>query len=165
MTNVRRWTLTIPVVLLGAALLALAGCANIERETGLSTQTQTGAAAGAAAGGILAALADANPGWIVASALLGGASGGAIAHYLGEHDTKKEAQAHVHALDTLGAGQSENWSDPQTGNSGTTTVTRVTEENGQTCKAFRQTVHAGPKTYTDSAVACKSPGGTWKVQS
>ena len=142
-----------------------AGCETIEKETGLSKSTQTGAAAGGAFGGIIAALAGANPAWIAASVILGGVTGGAIGNYLGKEDAQKHAQNNLNALETLGKGQTSSWSDTQTGNSGSTTVTAVnTKADGTICKSYTETIKTSAKTVTQQATACKAPGGTWKVQ-
>jgi surface antigen len=149
----------------GASALPLAGCESIEKETGLGKETQTGALAGAAFGGIIAALADANPAWIAASTILGGVAGGAIGNYLGKQDAEKHAESNLHALNTLEKGQTSSWSDTQTGNSGSTTVTNVTTKaDGTVCKSFTETVKTSAKTVTQEATACKAPGGDWKVQ-
>ena len=153
------------VLLAGAAGLALSGCETIERETGMSKSTQTGAVGGAAFGGIIAALAGANPAWIAASTILGGVTGGVIGNYLGQEDAQKHAQNHLGALDTLGQGQTSSWQDSKTGNSGSTTVTAVNaKSDGTVCKSYTETVTTSAKNVTERATACKAPGGTWKVQ-
>ena len=136
----------------------------IEQETGLSKQTQTGAAGGAAFGGIVSALAGANPALIAGSIILGGVAGGAIGDHLGKDDTQKHAKTNLRALDTLRKGQSESWSDARTGNSGSTTVTKVAvEPDGNTCKSYVETVRTGARTVTKDGTACKAPGGGWRV--
>ena len=153
------------VLLAGAAGLALSGCETIERETGLSKSTQAGAAGGAAFGGIIAALAGANPAWIAASVILGGVTGGVIGNSLGKEDAQKHAQTNLSALETLGQGQTSSWQDTKTGNSGSTTVTAVNaKSDGTVCKSYTETVKTGAKTVTQQATACKAPGGSWKVQ-
>ncbi len=147
------------------AALSLGGCESIERETGFSKQTQTGALGGAAFGGIVAALADANPAWIAASTILGGVAGGTIGNYLGKQDAQQHAQTNLKALDTLGPGQSSNWSNSKTGNSGSTTVTKVRRtSDGTVCKSFTEVVKTSSKTVTEQATACKTAGGEWRVQ-
>src|SRR5215831_18185409 len=150
-------TKSIAVFLLASAsLLPITGCETIERETGLNRSTQTGAAAGAAFGGIVAALADANPAWIAASVILGGVAGGAIGNKLGKDNAEKHARTHLNALDTLGAGQTKKWSDRRTGNSGSTRVTKVVKrDDGTVCKTYVETVN----TVTRHATACRAPGG------
>ena len=153
------------VLLAGAAGFALTGCETIQRETGMSKSTQTGAVGGAAFGGIIAALAGANPAWIAASTILGGVTGGAIGNYLGKEDAQKHAENNLSALDTLGKGQTSSWQDTKTGNSGSTTVTAVsTKSDGTVCKSYSETIKTSAKTVTEQATACKAPGGTWKVQ-
>jgi surface antigen len=152
------------VMLVGMAAMPLAGCESIQEETGLNKDTQTGAAGGAAFGGIVAALAGANPALIAASIILGGVAGGAIGDQLGKSDAEKHAATNLRVLDTLGKGQSESWSDARTGNSGGTTVTNVTvQPDGRTCKSYVETVRTGAKTVTQDGTACKAHGGTWRV--
>lgn len=158
---------TATAVLLSASIVSLSvtGCESIEQETGLNKDTQTGAVSGAAFGGIVAALADANPALIAASIILGGVTGGAIGNYLGKDDAERHADNNLKALDTLGEGQSSSWRDAKTGNSGSTTVHKVTREaNGSVCKSFTEVVKTSAKTVTDEATACKAPGGNWRVQ-
>src|SRR5438876_20885 len=119
---------------LGFAALPLAGCETIHKETGLSLPTQQGALGGAAFGGIIAALANANPAWIAASIILGGVTGGAIGNYLGHKDAEHHARTNLGALEGLGEGQSSSWGNPASGNSGSTTVERVTQRpDGTLC--------------------------------
>lgn len=158
-------TSTALVVILGMTGSMLAGCETIEKETGLSKSTQTGAAGGAALGGIIAALADANPAWIAASVILGGVAGGTLGNYLGKDDAQTHADNNLRALDTLGPGQTSNWQDAKTGNSGSTSVNAVNKQpDGTVCKSYTEVVKTSAKTVTQQATACKAPGGTWKVQ-
>ncbi|MCX7354784.1 MAG: hypothetical protein NTY59_08150 [Alphaproteobacteria bacterium] len=62
----------------------LSGCDSIEKETGLSKDTQIGGVSGAAVGGVIAGLAGASPAWIAGSIILGGITGGVIGNYLGK---------------------------------------------------------------------------------
>ncbi|TAL01231.1 MAG: hypothetical protein EPO08_11085 [Rhodospirillaceae bacterium] len=153
------------LLLAGAAMIPLAGCDMIESQTGLNRPTQEGAVGGAAFGGIIAALADANPAWIAASVVLGGVAGGAIGNSLGKEDATTHAEHNLHALDTLAEGQTESWSNSSSGNSGSTTVRQVTRnENGGVCKTYTETVHTGAETVTRDATACKASGGSWTVR-
>jgi surface antigen len=145
------------------AASSIAGCASIERETGINLPTQQGAVAGATFGGIVAAIANANPAWIAASVVLGGVAGGAIGNELGKKDAQKHASTNMHALDTLAAGQTQSWSNSKTGNSGSTTVHRVRrQETGAVCKTYTETVRTRKETVTRDGTACKMPGGSWK---
>ena len=154
------------LVVAGVAALPLAGCETIQKETGLNRDTQAGALGGAAFGGIVAALANANPAWIAASVIMGGVAGGALGNYLGKENSEKHVQTNLSALNNLGAGQTASWADNQTGNSGSTTVNRVfTSASGQTCKSYTETVRTNARTVTEEATACRQPNGSWKAQS
>lgn len=155
----------VAVLLTGVAAFQLAGCETIEKETGMSKSTQTGAVGGAAFGGIIAALAGANPAWIAASTILGGVTGGVIGNYLGKQDAEKHAKNNLNALDTLSQGQSSSWSSPN-GDSGSTTINKVTTmADGTVCKNYTEQVTTPKKSVTQTATACKKPGGNWEVQS
>lgn len=162
----RRLRVTTALVLLvGTGAFTLAGCESIRRETGLSKEAQTGAVGGAAFGGIVAAIAGANPAWIAASTILGGVTGGLIGDYLGKQDAERHARNNLTALDTLGPGQTSSWRDPETGNHGSTTVHRVWQNaRGDTCKSYTETVHTRAKTVSEQGTVCRVPGGGWRVQ-
>jgi len=146
------------------ALLPVAGCQTIEQEFGFNRDTQMGVAGGAAFGGIVAALANANPAWIAASVILGGVTGGAIGNHLGKQDAERHARTNVNALDSLNQGQTSSWKNNRTGNYGSTTVTRVTHNgNGVVCKSYREQIHTQAERMTKEGTACKSPGGSWKA--
>ena len=152
------------LALVAALAVPLAACESVQEETGLNRSTQTGVLGGAAFGGIVAALADANPAWIAASVILGGVAGGVIGNNLGREDAERHARTNLSALDELHQGQTESWSDDRTGNHGSTTVVRVvSHDDGEVCKSYRETVHAGSQNVTRDGTACRYPGGTWRV--
>ena len=164
MNSKRTRTSAVAILLAGVAVFSLAGCETIEKETGMSKSTQTGALGGAAFGGIIAALAGANPAWIAASTILGGVTGGVIGDYLGKDDAEKHASNNLNALDTLGQGQSSSWSSAD-GDHGSTKIDKVTTmADGTVCKTYTESVHTAKKSVTQTATACKKPGGTWLVQ-
>lgn len=163
--TIRKTTVAMLIVAMPASI-ALVGCEAIERETGFGQKTQIGAGAGAATGGVLAAIAGANPGWIAASAVLGGVAGGAIGEYLSRKDAEAAASNQYNALQNLGEGETKRWNNAETGRSGQTTVNRVyTRGDGTLCKDFTEVVETGERTFRESGTACKQPGGDWRVQS
>jgi surface antigen len=165
-TQARRTRSTFGALLMlaGAATIPLAGCEQLESQTGLNKSTQTGALGGAAFGGIVAALANANPAWIAASVVLGGVAGGAIGNHLGREDAEQHASRNLNALDTLAEGQTERWSNSETGNSGSTTIHRVARNSdGSVCKEYTETVRTREETVTRDGRACRAPGGGWAV--
>jgi surface antigen len=151
-------------MLAAPAAMPLAGCEQIEHQTGISKPAQTGAVGGAAFGGIIAALADANPAWIAASVVLGGVTGGLIGDHLGRKDAETHASNNLGALERLGEGQTERWSNSETGNSGSTTIHRVAHnEDGSICKDYTETVHTREQNVTRDGRACRAAGGGWVV--
>ena len=163
-SDYRRGRATVVLAMVASLGLPLAACDSIERETGFNRPTQQGAVAGAAFGGIVAALADANPAWIAASVILGGVAGGAIGNHMGREDAERHARANLGALDTLNQGQTESWSNDRSGNHGSTTVTRVVDrDGGEICKSYRETIHAAGETVTKEGTACRVRGGTWHL--
>lgn len=146
------------------AATSISGCETIERETGLSRDAQTGAGVGAATGGLIALLADANPGWIIASALLGGVAGGVIGEHINRRDAEMHASNNYDALQNLGAGETSNWSNDETGHSGYTTVTNVyTGPDGRTCKDFTEVVETPERTFSEDGTACRTADGGWET--
>ena len=148
------------------ALVAVSGCAEIERQTGLSTETQTGAAVGAAGGGLIAAAAGASTGWVIASAVLGAVAGGLIADYMTDKDKELAGQTTTAALETQPAGAASTWVNPDSGNSGSVTVNDTFQrEDGTPCRNFTQTIEAGGETTSGTGTACRAADGTWEVVS
>lgn len=151
------------VVVVGLGTSALAGCANVQRQTGLSGGAQTGALTGAAAGGLIAGLAGAHPALIVGSILLGGIAGGLVGDYLTERDRQQHAQSSYDALETQPQGGTTAWNNPDSGNSGSTRITNVYRtSNGTLCKDFEQSISAGGETEIIHGTACQQADGTWK---
>lgn len=154
------------VMLAGAVALPLTGCEQIESQTGMNKSTQTGVVGGAAFGGIIAALANANPAWIAASVILGGVAGGAIGNHLGKQDAETHASRNLNALDSLAEGQTERWSNEETGNSGSTTIHQVVRNSdGSVCKTYSETIRTKEETVSRDGRACRAPGGGWAVAS
>jgi len=142
----------------------IVGCESIEKETGLSKGTQTGVAGGAAAGGLIAALAGASPAWIAGSIILGAVAGGVIGNQLSKKDKEQYSSSSYDALSTQGKGGTTSWNNPETGNSGSTTINEVfTKADGTKCKRFTTKITAKGKTDTTNGVACQEKDGTWKV--
>ena len=159
----RRHAVVALAVAASIAVLPMAGCESIQRATGFNRNTQMGAAGGAAFGGIIAAIAGANPAWIAASVILGGVTGGAIGNHLGREDAERHARTNLGALDKLNQGQTQSWDNKKTGNFGSTTVTRVTtNSDGVVCKSYREQVHTAAESVTKEGTACRGPGGNWK---
>lgn len=158
-----RKTTAVILVCLVATVPVIVGCETVEEKTGIGKGAQIGGVSGAAAGGLIAGLAGASPAWIAASVILGALAGGLIGNELDKKDKEKYAASGYDAISTQGKGSETSWTNPETGNSGTTKIDDVwTRADGTTCKRFTQTITAKGKTNTTSGVACKQ-GDVWKV--
>jgi surface antigen len=139
--------------------LGLASC-----ESGGISNEDVGFLLGAAAGGLLGSQFGSGTGQLAATALgavLGGVAGRAVAKRLTRQDYAYMDSAAYNAVNT---GQTQNWSNPTTGASGTATPGQTFTQNGQTCRSFTQSVTAQGETGTGNAVACQQPDGSWRLQ-
>ena len=162
MSRRRKATAIVVAAALGAT--ALTGCETVERETGIGKGAQTGALGGAAVGGVISAIAGANPAWIAGSTILGAVAGGLLGDYLSQQDREQHATSSYQAFESQSAGGQMNWTNAETGNNGTTKINRVYRTTeGQLCKDFTQTINAGGQTETINGTTCQAPDGTWKV--
>jgi surface antigen len=149
------------------ALLALvfASCASMSQTAKENPKASLGGMGGGAAGGLIAAAAGANPGWIAFSVLAGGLLGGAIGNRLDEKDKEMAARAARQAFENNHAGQTTTWQNPDTGASGSITPTRTYQiENGQYCREYTQEILVGGEKHQTYGTACRQPDGSWKVK-
>jgi surface antigen len=150
------------IPLIAASALTLAGCAGQgQKETG-------GTLVGAAAGGLLGSQFGSGTGKLVGTALgvLAGAwIGKEVGSSLDNADKAAMRQSSQYALEATKAGHTSNWSNPDSGNSGTVTPTKTYQTaQGGYCREYQQTITVGGKTQEAYGTACRQPDGTWKVQ-
>jgi len=150
------------IPLVAASALALAGCAGQgDKQTG-------GTLVGAAAGGLLGAQFGKGTGKLVGTALgaLAGAHlGNQVGQSLDNADRAAMKQSAQYSLEATKVGHTSNWSNPDSGNSGTITPTNTYQApSGEYCREYQQTVTVGGKTEEAYGTACRMPDGTWKVK-
>ena len=150
----------IPLVV--ASALVLAGCSG-------QGQKQTGGSlVGAAAGGLLGAQFGSGTGKLVGTALgvLAGAwLGSEVGKTLDNADKAAMRQSSQYALEATKTGHTSDWSNPDSGNSGTVTPTKTYQTAaGEYCREYQQTVTVGGKTQDAYGTACRQADGTWKVK-
>jgi len=152
--------------LAAVSIVALLGaCTTIEEETGVSKETQKGAAIGAAAGGLLLGIASGKVGWVLAGTLIGGLLGGYVADRLDESDKDEAGAAANEAITTKSEGEQATWTNPESGNSGATKIEDIyRKDDGTLCKRFTETVEVEGETHTAKGTACEQPDGTWKIE-
>ncbi len=123
-----------------------------------------GAATGAAAGGLIGAAAGGGTEGIIGGVLLGGLLGGAVGDALDQRDRELAYQSNQAALENYQVGQTSTWTNPDTGNSGTTTPTRTYQDSGgQYCREYQQTITVGGETEQAYGTACRQPDGSWQI--
>ena len=150
----------IPLVV--ASALVLAGCSG-------QGQKQTGGSlVGAAAGGLLGAQFGSGTGKLVGTALgvLAGAwLGSEVGKTLDNADKAAMQQSSQYALEATKVGHTSDWSNPDSGNSGTVTPTKTYQTAaGEYCREYQQTVTVGGKTQDAYGTACRQADGTWNVK-
>jgi surface antigen len=150
------------------ALLAVvfASCATLDETYQENPKAILGGLGGGATGGLIAAAAGANPGWIAFSVIAGGLVGGAIGNRLDEKDKEMAVRAANQAFEYGQAGRPSTWQNPETGASGSVTPTRTYQiENGQYCREYTQEIQVGGEKQQSYGTACRQPDGFWKIQS
>jgi surface antigen len=142
--------------------LVLAGC-----EGNQMGQKQTvGTLGGAALGGLLGSQVGGGTGKLVATGLgvfVGGLLGSEVGKSLDKADRLAANQAYGKAQ-AAPVGETVNWSNPQSGHSGSYTPVREgTSTSGRYCREFQQTITVGGKTEQGYGTACRQPDGSWQI--
>jgi surface antigen len=147
-----------PALILAFALVACE--AGREKE-------QIGAVIGAGLGALAGSQIGGGRGQLAAIAVgtLGGAwAGSAIGRRLDERDRLLAGQA-IQQAQAAPLGQTIQWNNPESGNSGTVTATRdgTDTATGAYCREYQQTVTVGGQTEQAYGMACRQPDGSWKI--
>lgn len=167
------------IIALAATVTLLAACGqttayNAQRggitggAPGLS-KSDVGTALGAIGGGVAGYQFGKGSGKAVATAI-GAIAGGAIGNELGASldraDQTYYNNTQQRALETLPAGQSLPWNNPQTGNSGSFTPSNPYQTSaGQYCREFSQAINVGGNTQQAYGTACRQADGSWQIVS
>ncbi len=150
--------------LLMAATVATAGCSNLQ---GQGNKQLAGTGLGAIAGGLAGSQIGGGSGrlWATgAGVLLGALVGSEIGGSLDNADRAAAAQAQNRAY-SAPVGQTINWNNPQSGNSGSYTPVRDGyATNGNYCRQYNQTIVVDGRTETGTGTACRNADGTWAIQ-
>lgn len=77
-----------------------------------------------------------------------------------------ESVARLNAAEPSEVGRSEAWSNPQTNNSGTSTILRVFRSGGMACHLVRHhiIVAGRPPGHNYRLTWCRTPSGEWKIK-
>lgn len=149
-----------------AALLAslfVSACAD----TNMGNKEMGGTAIGAIAGGLAGSQFGGGKGQLVGvgvGTLLGALVGSEVGRSLDKADMAYANQAQNRAY-AAPVGQTIQWNNPQSGNSGTITPIRDGRDNatGAYCREYSQTIMVGGRKQEGYGTACRQPDGSWKV--
>jgi surface antigen len=151
-----------PIALLVVAALGLAGC----QSEGWGQKQSIGTLGGAAGGALLGNQFGKGTGNVVLTALgavAGAWLGNEIGASLDNADKSALRNAEVKAYNAP-IGQTIQWNNPRSGNSGTfTPVNDGRDSNGAYCREFNQSVVIGGKKQDAFGTACQQPDGSWKI--
>ncbi len=135
--------------------------------TACETKQQTGTLLGAATGALVGSRFGGGSGRLIATgvgAVAGGFIGNKIGQNMDETDRLKMQQSNATALENSRTGSASKWSNPDTGNSGTITPRKTfTNDNGQPCREYVQSITVGGKTEQGYGTACRQADGSWKI--
>lgn len=164
MNNFQRYCFYLATLILSVQLVACADMTKQQAGTGIGAVL--GGAIGNAVGGKNKELAT------VIGVAAGAVIGNKIGQYLDEKDQQLASAATTKALDT---NKSQNWTNPDTGNSGKVVVAKATRNKPQqaspqgtqtaakTCKTITQTVTLKDgTTRNEDVTACKGANG-WEM--
>lgn len=156
-------------LILTTAMILSVGLAGCETMQNGGTKQTVGTAGGAIIGGILGSKVGGGSGqlWATgAGALIGALAGAEIGKSLDRADQQYIANANQRAQ-TAPVGETINWSNPESGNYGSVTPTRVgTDANsGNVCREYQQTIYVGGEQQTGYGTACQQSDGSWKIVS
>jgi surface antigen len=152
-------------VVLVMTVALLGACA----ERGIGQKEGAGTLVGAGLGALAGSQIGSGKGQMAAvaiGALLGAFAGNEIGKSLDKADQAELARAGEQAR-VAPIGQTINWSNPESGNSGSVTPTREGRDTatGNYCREFRQTVTIDGRSEEAYGTACRQPDGSWKIVS
>lgn len=149
-------------VLVVAATLLLAGCA----QQGYGQKESVGTLLGAVGGAVVGAQFGSGTGQLAAVAagtLLGAFLGNEAGKSLDRADIVYANRTHHQVLESYPIGRTGSWHNPDTGHYGTVTPTKTYQTNGNYCREYQTTVTVGGKTQQAYGNACRMPDGQWKI--
>jgi len=145
-----------------AITLSVAACAE---DTG--PKETLGTLGGAALGGLAGAQIGSGSGQLAATAagvLLGAFIGSEVGKSLDKADQMYAEQTAQQSLEYGQSGAAGEWSNPDSGHSGTVTPQPAYQTaEGSYCREYQTTVTVGGQTESAYGTACRQPDGSWRV--
>ena len=150
-----------------AKLLLIAfTCFALQCCNGQMNKQSGGTLIGGVAGGLLGSQFGGGEGKLVATgvgALAGALIGGQVGKTMDEYDRQMMEKSSRQALEFSPSGNSVEWKNPDSGNSGAITPTKTFKESGRYCREYVQEVMIGGEKQKAYGKACRQPDGNWKI--
>lgn len=137
------------------SIALITGCAGGPNE---QSGTVLGGVVGAAVGSTIGK-GDGRTAAMILGTLAGSAIGANVGRYMDRQDRINTAEV----LEYTRTGQSQAWSNPDTGNSYTVTPTRTIESTSGPCREFTIDANIGRKSEQVYGTACRQADGSWKM--
>lgn len=145
------------------AVFALGACSTIQDS---GDKEKIGGVSGAVIGGILGSKVGGGSGekWATgAGAVIGAVLGSELGRSLDKADMVYASRASQDAHD-VPVGETVNWNNPESGNSGAITPVRDGYSSvGRYCREYQQTITVGGRNETAYGTACQQPDGSWEI--
>ena len=150
------------LALVAASAMVLSAC------NGMGDKEFAGTLIGGALGGWLGSeIGGHGDGQVVGAALgtfAGAAIGNSVGRSLDRADRIAMAQTHQQALESSPSGETSEWYNPDSGNSGSFTPEPAYQNSeGQYCREYQQTITIGGEAQEGYGTACRQPDGSWKI--
>lgn len=153
----------VKTVAIFASLLTLTACEPGSKQ---GFGTMLGAIGGAAIGSALGDNGDSTTHFfaVAAGTMAGAAIGSSIGKSLDDADRLAMSRNRQLALESYPSGETSNWYNPDSGNSGSYRPQPAYEDaSGTYCREYQQTITVGGKVEEAYGKACRQLDGTWKI--
>jgi surface antigen len=137
------------VIVLAALMLIVA--------IGCQTKERTGTLAGGAAGAVIGE----QVGDSTAATLIGAVGGALLGREIGQRLDERDRQEVAEALETQETGESQAWTNPDTGERYEVTPIETFSRDGQPCRRFQMDVEGVDEEVTGTA--CRTAQGHWQI--
>jgi len=147
-------------------LLIVFTCFSLQGCNGQMNKQGGGTLIGGVAGGLLGAQFGKGEGKLLATgvgALAGALIGGQIGKTMDEYDRQMMVKSSKQALEFSPTGNSVEWKNPDSGNSGSITPVKTFKESGRYCREYVQEVIIAGEKQKAYGKACRQPDGNWEI--
>jgi surface antigen len=155
----------VALMTMAIAALSLPACQTLDSA---GNKQLIGGGSGAVLGGLLGSQLGKGSGQLWgtgAGVLLGALVGSEIGKSLDNADRAYMGQA-ANRAHSAPVGETVNWNNPESGNSGTIKTTRDGySSSGRYCREYQQTVVVGGRSQSAYGTACRQPDGNWEIVS